>query len=144
LKQEDQWYVALKAEKPPAIGDWVEINEHHAAVLIAFLDGTEAEGFTNFEDSAVREGPPLWSEVEERHARGDIPWLNFSDCMEIVGVQRLKSSPDGWMGNDTFWLLTVESLPSNLEFERRYSEEADRRRKMRPMIEKIKEWWGLR
>jgi len=141
LKQEDQWYVALKAEKPPTIGDWAAINEDNANVQFTFLDGTKAEGFTVFEGTG---GVPPWIERKERVARGEIPWLHFSDCMEIVGIQLLKWRPENWNSDDPLWLLTVESLPSNIEFEIRACREYDRRKKMRPITEKIKEWWKWR
>jgi len=141
VKQEEQWYVALKREKPPAIGDWVAIDEDRENVQFAFVDGTESEGFTVFEGS---EGVPSWLDRKERVARGEIPWLHFSDCMEVVGIQPLKWRPENWSSDDPLWLLTVESLPSNIEFEKRIWEEYQRQRKNRPITEKISDWWNSR
>jgi hypothetical protein len=39
--------------------------------------------------------------------------------MEIVGVERQEWRPPSWPHDKTLWRLTLVSLPSNVEFEKR-------------------------
>lgn len=145
MQQHKRWRVVLEAELAPAIGDWVAINGmvpgKEETAWFTFLDGTQAEGFTFLEGSLARGHVPSWLEQEEKHSNGRMPWLHFSDCMEIVGVQHLNWCPENWTGDATLWLLTVKSLPSNGEFEKRLLAESGRQRKKRTIKEKISDWF---
>lgn len=145
MKQKKNWRVVLDEEKAPAVGSWVAIDglvpgEEETARFM-FLDGTHAEGFTFLEEPPAPGHWHSWADREARHANGKIPWLDFPDCMEIVGVQHLNWCPERWTGDARLWLLTVESLASNLEFEKRLDEEYRRRRKTRSMLRRIRDWW---
>lgn len=121
-----RWRVVLDAENPPACGDWLAANGmvpgEEETVRFTFLDGSQADGFTfkneKFENGLVLSANRLCREYDE----GEVPWLYFPDCMEVVGVQRLDWQPESWPHDKVLWLLTVESLPSNIEFEKRFDQ----------------------
>lgn len=101
-----KWRVVLDAAKAPTCGDWVAVSglcpgEEETAQFL-FLDGTEAGGFT-FLDASQEQ----------------VPWLHFPDCMEIVGIERQDWRPPSWPHDKALWRLTLVSLPSNVEFEKR-------------------------
>lgn len=124
--------VVLDAERAPAVGTWVAISGmcpgQEEVARFLFLDGTEAEGFTVLEEPASpwQRGPSL-QEIMDAEAAGTALWMRAQDCVEVVGVERLNWRPAGWPHDRTLWLLTVESLPSNAEFERRLWAEQGRR-----------------
>lgn len=132
MKKIKRWRVILDAEKPPACGDWVAVNGmgpgEEEKVEFTFLDGTEGEGFT-FRNEVSVGGRIFCADRLSPDAYVDeVPWLHFSDCMNVVGVERLDWQPAGWSHEKTLWQLTVESLPSNIEFEKRFIQGRDRRR----------------
>lgn len=111
-----KWRVVLDAEKAPTCGDWVAVSglcpgEEETARFL-FLDGTEADGFT-FLDAPQ-------DQMDGFRGREQVPWLHFPDCMEIVGVERQDWRPPSWPHDKVLWRLTVVSLRSNVEFERRF------------------------
>lgn len=135
-----QWRVVLDAEKPPACGDWLAANGmgpgSEETVRFTFLDHSQADGFTFRNDVSI-DGRVLCADRLSPDAYVDeVPWLHFPDCMKVVGVQLLDWRPAGWSHDRTLWLLTVESLPSNHEFERRFIEARDTR--------KGGGWWPFR
>ncbi|MGC1503818.1 MAG: hypothetical protein WA782_06710, partial [Sulfitobacter sp.] len=71
----------------------------------------EADGFT-FLDAPQEQ-------VGDSPSGEQVPWLHFPDCMEIVGVERQEWRPPSWPHDKTLWRLTLVSLPSNVEFEKR-------------------------
>lgn len=110
-----KWRVVLDAAKAPTCGDWVAVSglcpgEEETARFL-FLDGTEADGFT-FLDAPHEQ-------VGNAPSGEQVPWLHFPDCMEIVGVERQEWRPPSWPHDKTLWRLTLVSLPSNVEFEKR-------------------------
>lgn len=111
-----QWCVVLDAEKAPSCGDWVAVSGlcpgEEETVRFLFLDGTEADGFT-FLDAPKEQ-------VGDSPSDEQIPWLHFPDCMEIVGVERQDWRPLSWPHDKTLWRLTLVSLLSNVEFEKRF------------------------
>lgn len=113
-----KWRVILDAAKAPTCGDWVAVSglcpgEEETARFL-FLDGREADGFTFLDASPEQVGN---SPSDEQ-----VPWLHFPDCMEIVGVERQEWRPPSWPHDKTLWRLTLVSLPSNVEFERKFLE----------------------
>ncbi len=119
-----KWRVVLDAAKAPTCGDWVAVSglcpgEEETARFL-FLDGTEADGFTFLDASQ--------EQVGDSPGGGQVPWLHFPDCMEIVGVERQEWRPPSWPHDKALWCLTVVSLPSNIEFERKLLEGQDIRR----------------
>ena len=54
--------------------------------------------------------------------------MHFQDCVEIVGVERLDWRPPTWPHDRPLWLLIVESLPTNGQFEKRLFAEHKRRK----------------
>lgn len=141
------WRVVLDAEKAPAIGDWVAIDGLVPGTeewpRFTFLDNSTATGFTFLEGARARGMRPSLQDREMEHANGTIPWLHFPDCMEIVGVERLDWCPDGWTRDATLWLLTVKSLPSNIEFEKRLLANDESQKKKKSVVEKIRRWCGV-
>lgn len=113
-----KWQVVLDAAKPPACGDWVAVSGvcpgEEETVRFLFLDGTQAEGFTFSEGGQ--------GEADVSVDSGKLPWLQFPDCMQIVGVERQDWRPPSWPHDKDLWRLTVISLPSNTEFERKLLE----------------------
>lgn len=110
-----KWRVVLDAAKAPTCGDWVAVSglcpgEEETARFL-FLDGTQADGFTFLETAPDQMDRPQGDE--------QVPWLHFPDCMEIVGVERQEWRPPSWPHDKTLWRLTLVSLPSNIEFEKR-------------------------
>lgn len=110
-----KWRVILDAAKAPTCGDWVAVSglcpgEEETARFL-FLDGREADGFTFLDASPEQVGNSPSGE--------QVPWLHFPDCMEIVGVERQEWRPPSWPHDKTLWRLTLVSLPSNVEFEKR-------------------------
>ncbi|MBM2256028.1 hypothetical protein JQW78_23370 [Sulfitobacter pseudonitzschiae] len=110
-----KWRVVLDAAKAPTCGDWVAVSglcpgEEETARFL-FLDGTEAHGFTFLDAPQEKVGASPNGE--------QVPWLHFPDCMEIVGVERQYWRPPSWPHDKTLWCLTLVSLPSNVEFEKR-------------------------
>lgn len=137
-----QWRVVLDAETPPACGDWFAANGlvpgSEETVRFTFLDGSRAEGFT-FRNEVMVEGCMIPSpQLSDDVGDNEVPWLHFPDCMEVVGVERLHWQPKALPQGRPLWLLTVESLPSNHAFERRFFEEQDKRQS------KLKWKWWLR
>lgn len=111
-----KWCVVLDAAKAPTCGDWIAVSglcpgEEETARFL-FLDGTQADGFTFLEASQ--------DQLDSSHDGEKIPWLHFPDCMEIVGVERQEWRPPSWPHDKALWRLTVVSLPSNIEFEKRF------------------------
>lgn len=140
-----RWRVVLAAQAAPAVGDWVGVDVYRdaeseeAEVRFQFLDGGRATGFTRIEAQA-----PSRIERDAQHAAGAAPWLHFSDCMEVADVQAFV--PDTPVLSDRtglhpLWRLDVESLPSNLAFERRFFEAADARRQDATVIGRVRAWW---
>lgn len=127
-----KWHVVLDAENPPVCGDWIALSGlcpgQEETVRFLFLDGTRAEGFTFLEGGRERGESPSWDELEAAHGGGKVPWLHFPDCMEIVGVERQEWRPPSWPHEKALWRLTVVSLPSNIEFEKRLLEGQENRR----------------
>lgn len=146
MDQKKRWRVVLDAEEAPAVEDWVAIDGlvpgEEERPRFTFLDNSKAKGLTVREGVTARGAVPTWQDWEERHANGKIPWLHFPDCMKIVDIQRLDLHPRSWEKDHTLWLLTVESLPSNIAFEMRFIEEQERQRKSRSRVGKFKEWWA--
>lgn len=110
-----KWCVVLDAAKAPTCGDWIAVSglcpgEEETARFL-FLDGTQADGFTFLDAPQDR--------MDGSHGREQVPWLHFPDCMEIVGVERQEWRPPSWPHDKTLWRLTLVSLPSNVEFEKR-------------------------
>lgn len=119
-----KWRVVLVAAKAPTCGDWVAVSglcpgEEETARFL-FLDGTEADGFTFLDAPQEQVG---YSPSGEQ-----VPWLRFPDCMEIVGVERQDWRPPTWPHDKALWRLTVVSLPSNIEFEKRLLDDQKSRR----------------
>ncbi|MGS4986260.1 hypothetical protein [Pseudosulfitobacter sp. RP-4] len=119
-----KWRVVLDAAKAPTCGDWVAVSglcpgEEETARFL-FLDGTEADGFT-FLDAPQEQ-------VGDSPSGEQVPWLHFPDCMEIVGVERQYWRPPSWPHDKALWRLTLVSLPSNVEFEKRLLEGQESRR----------------
>ncbi len=115
MSKVERWCVVLNAEKAPTCGDWVAVSglcpgEEETARFL-FLDGTEADGFTFLDAPQAQVGKSPSGE--------QVPWLHFPDCMEIVGVERQDWRPPSWPHDKTLWRLTLVSLPSNVEFEKR-------------------------
>lgn len=109
------WCIVLDAPDPPTCGDWVAVNglcpgEEETARFL-FLDGTEASGFTFVDEPQAQR--------DKAATAGQVRWLDFPDCMEIVGVARQDWRPPSWPHDKTLWRLTLASLPSNGAFERR-------------------------
>ena len=133
MKHAKRWRVVMDAEKAPAVGDWVAINGlvpgEEERPRFTFLDNSQATGFTVLEGARAQGKVSSWQKRDAQHASGKVPWLHFPDCMKIVGVERLNWCPETWTTDATLWLLIVESLPSNIEFERRFISERERRRK---------------
>jgi len=128
-----KWRVVLDAVKAPTCGDWVAVSglcpgEEETARFL-FLDGAEADGFT-FLDAAQEQ-------VGDSPSGEPIPWLHFPDCMEIVGVERQEWRPPSWPHDKALWRLTLVSLPSNVEFEKRLLDGQESRRG-------VQSWLGLR
>lgn len=128
-----KWRVVLDAVKAPTCGDWVAVSglcpgEEETARFL-FLDGTEANGFTFLDASQEQVGDSPSGEP--------IPWLHFPDCMEIVGVERQEWRPPSWPHDKALWRLTLVSLPSNVEFEKRLLDGQESRRG-------VQSWLGLR
>jgi hypothetical protein len=110
-----KWRVVLDAAKAPTCGDWVAVSglcpgEEETARFL-FLDGTEAGGFTFLDASQEQVGGSPSGE--------QVPWLHFPDCMEIIGIERQDWRPPSWPHDKALWRLTLVSLPSNIEFEKR-------------------------
>ena len=141
MDQKRRWYVVLDAEEAPAVEDWVAIDGlvpgEEERPRFTFLDNSKAKGLTVLEGPRARGEVPSWQEREEQHADGKIPWLHFPGCMKIVGIQRLDLHPRRWEKDHTLWLLTVESLLSNIAFEMRFIEEQKRQQKSRSMVGKL-------
>ena len=128
-----KWRVVLDAVKAPTCGDWVAVSglcpgEEETARFL-FLDGTEADGFT------FLDAPP--EQVGDSPSGEQVPWLHFPDCMEIVGVERQEWRPPSWPHDKALWRLTLVSLPSNVEFEKRLLDGQESRRG-------VQSWLGLR
>ena len=119
-----KWCVVLDAAKAPTCGDWIAVSglcpgEEETARFL-FLDGTQADGFTFLE--------PRLDQLDGSHDGEKVPWLHFPDCMEIVGVERQEWRPPNWPHDKALWRLTVVSLPSNIEFEKRLLDGQENRR----------------
>lgn len=144
MKQHKQWRVVLAARAAPAAGDWVSINGlepgEEENVYFTFLDGRREKGFTCLEGSHALGQVPSLEELEAGHASDRIPWLHFPDCMEITGVQRLNWCPENWPDKTTLWQLTIESLPSNIEFEKRYLAETGCQYRAETWLGRLKIW----
>ena len=113
-----KWCVVLDAAKAPTCGDWIAVSglcpgEEETARFL-FLDGTQADGFTFLETAP--------DQMDGSHDGEKVPWLHFPDCMEIVGVERQEWRPPSWPHDKALWRLTLVSLPSNIEFEKRLLE----------------------
>ena len=110
-----KWRVVLDAPKAPTCGDWVAVSGlcpgEEETVRFFFLDGTEAQGFTFLDAPQAQLGGSL--------SAAPVPWLHFPDCMEIVGVERQDWRPPSWPHDKALWSLTLVSLPSSIEFEKR-------------------------
>ena len=119
-----KWQVVVDMEKPPVCGEWVAISGtcpgKEETVELLFTDWRRADGFT------FAEAEPGQSDASGRSST--IPWLHFSDCMEIVGVERQDWRPPSWPHDKALWRLTVISLPSNAEFEKRLLDGHENRR----------------
>jgi hypothetical protein len=133
MERRSRWKVVLDAEAAPAVGAWVAISGmgpgQEEAAHFLFLDGTEAEGFTFLEagSSPWDRGPSI-QELMDARANGTALWIRCQDCVKIVGVERLAWRPEAWPHDRPLWLLTVESLPSNAEFEMRLFAEHEKRK----------------
>jgi hypothetical protein len=119
----NRWRVVLAASEPPRCGEWLAVNGmelgNEETVRFTYLDGSHADGFT-FRNETAENGLIFSTNgIGKGHRADDVPWLYFPDCMEIVGVENLEWRPAGWPYDNPLWLLTMKSLPSNVEFEKR-------------------------
>jgi hypothetical protein len=133
MERRNRWKVVLDAETAPACGDWVAISGMGPAdeevAHFLFVDGTQAQGFTFVErrPDLWHSGPSIQEKLDAR-ADGTALWMHFQDCVEIVGVEPLDWRPPTWPHDRPLWLLIVESLPTNIQFEKRLFDEHARRK----------------